>query len=90
MTNLRLGYEVSDSIQLSLDLLNLFDSDDHDVEYFYPSQLIGEPDLWTITTIMFSNPDAASLSAVSALMLTLFCAARWGLEREMTNFKALT
>ena len=43
MTNLRLGYEVSDSIQLSLDLLNLFDSDDHDVEYFYPSQLIGEP-----------------------------------------------
>jgi hypothetical protein len=43
MTNLRLGYEVSDSFQLSLDLLNLFDSDDHDVEYFYPSQLIGEP-----------------------------------------------
>lgn len=42
MTNLRLGYEVSDSLQLSLDVLNLFDSDDHDVEYFYESQLAGE------------------------------------------------
>ena len=43
MTNLRLGYEVNDSLQLSLDVLNLFDSDDHDVEYFYESQLAGEP-----------------------------------------------
>ena len=42
MTNLRLGYEVNDSLQLSLDVLNLFDSDDHDVEYFYESQLAGE------------------------------------------------
>lgn len=43
MTNLRLGYKVSDSLQFSLDALNLFDSDDHDVEYFYASQLAGEP-----------------------------------------------
>lgn len=42
MTNLRLGYELSDSLQLSLDVLNLFDSDDHDVEYYYESQLPGE------------------------------------------------
>lgn len=42
MTNLRLGYEVNDSLQLSLDVLNLFDSEDHDVEYFYESQLAGE------------------------------------------------
>ena len=42
MTNLRLGYEVSESLQLSLDVLNLFDSDDHDVEYYYESQLAGE------------------------------------------------
>ena len=42
MTNLRLGYEVSESLQLSLDVLNLFDSDDHDVEYYYESQLSGE------------------------------------------------
>ena len=42
MTNLRLGYEFSESLRLSLDVLNLFDSDDHDVEYFYESQLPGE------------------------------------------------
>ena len=42
MTNLRLGYKVNDSLQFSLDALNLFDSDDHDVEYFYESQLPGE------------------------------------------------
>tara|TARA_A100001388_G_C28534877_1_gene387404 strand:+ start:177 stop:674 length:498 start_codon:yes stop_codon:yes gene_type:complete len=42
MTNLRLGYEVSESLQVSLDVLNLFDSDDHDVEYYYESQLAGE------------------------------------------------
>ena len=39
MTNLRLGFDISDSLQISLDLLNIFDSDDHDIEYFYESQL---------------------------------------------------
>ncbi len=29
---------------LFLDVLNALDSDDHDVDYFYPSRLAGEPD----------------------------------------------
>ncbi|MCP5348112.1 MAG: TonB-dependent receptor [Pseudomonadales bacterium] len=42
MVNLRLGYQVTANLQLSLDALNLLNSDDHDVEYFYESQLPGE------------------------------------------------
>ncbi|GAB5500659.1 MAG: TonB-dependent receptor [Pseudohongiellaceae bacterium] len=42
MVNLRLGYEVSANFNVMLDLLNLTDSDDHDVEYFYESQLASE------------------------------------------------
>ena len=45
MTNLRFGFDISESIQISLDLLNIFDSDDHDIEYFYESQLLGEQQL---------------------------------------------
>ncbi len=44
MVNLRLGYQVTSRLQFTLDTLNLFDSDDHDVEYFYESRLPGEPD----------------------------------------------
>jgi hypothetical protein len=29
---------------LGLDVLNLLDSDDHDIDYFYPSRLPGEAD----------------------------------------------
>lgn len=29
---------------LGLDILNLLDSDDHDIDYFYPSRLLGEPE----------------------------------------------
>lgn len=42
MLNLRLAWQVSDSLAVNLDVLNLTDSDDHDVEYFYESQLAGE------------------------------------------------
>ena len=42
MVNFRVGYAFSDNISLALDVLNLFDSSDHDVEYFYESQLPGE------------------------------------------------
>ncbi|MEZ5489538.1 MAG: TonB-dependent receptor [Gammaproteobacteria bacterium] len=42
MVNLRIGYQVTPRLQLTLDTLNLLDSDDHDVEYFYESQLPGE------------------------------------------------
>ena len=42
MANLALGW-VSDRWRIQLDVLNLFDSDDHDVDYFYASRLPSEP-----------------------------------------------
>lgn len=42
MVNLRLSWQASPSLRLAIDALNLLDSDDHDVEYFYESQLPGE------------------------------------------------
>lgn len=42
MVNFRVGYAFNDNLSLALDVLNLFDSSDHDVEYFYESQLPGE------------------------------------------------
>ncbi len=42
MVNLRVGYAFTDNVSLALDVLNLFDSADHDIEYFYESQLPGE------------------------------------------------
>ena len=61
MTNLRVGYELSDSLQLSLDLLNIFDSDDHDVEYFYESQLLSEPEAVADNHYHVFEPRAARL-----------------------------
>jgi len=42
LVNLRFGKEWQ-QFALYLDVLNAFDSDDHDVEYFYASRLAGEP-----------------------------------------------
>jgi TonB dependent receptor-like, beta-barrel/TonB-dependent Receptor Plug Domain len=42
MANLALGWS-DENWRLQLDVLNLFDSDDHDVDYFYDSRLPGEP-----------------------------------------------
>lgn len=42
MLNLRMAWEVSEQLDLSLDLLNLLDSRDRDISYFYESQLPGE------------------------------------------------
>ncbi len=42
VVNLRTGVEFGD-IELALDLLNAFDSRDHDIDYYYASQLQGEP-----------------------------------------------
>lgn len=42
LANLGLGYSISDNLELNVDILNLFDSGDYDVEYFYESQLPGE------------------------------------------------
>lgn len=40
--NLRVGYE-REHWHVAMDVLNLLDSDDHDIDYFYESQLAGEP-----------------------------------------------
>lgn len=42
LVNLRLTYAPMPKLSITADVLNLFDSDDHDVEYFYESQLPGE------------------------------------------------
>jgi TonB dependent receptor len=42
LVNWRMGYELNEEIQLTLDVLNLLDSNDRDIEYFYESQLTGE------------------------------------------------
>ena len=41
-SNLALGWSMDDW-QVQLDILNIFDSSDHDVDYFYASRLAGEP-----------------------------------------------
>lgn len=41
--NMKLGYQVNDW-QFSADLLNLADSNDHDIDYFYESRLLNKPE----------------------------------------------
>jgi len=41
MANLALGWS-DDAWRIQVDVLNLFDSDDHDIDYFYASRLPGE------------------------------------------------
>ena len=42
IANLALGWSNNDW-RLQVDVLNMFDSDDHDIDYFYASRLQGEP-----------------------------------------------
>ena len=42
VANLRVGYRFED-LTFKLDVLNLFDSNDHDIDYFYPSRLANDP-----------------------------------------------
>lgn len=42
LLNLRMAWDINECLALNLDLLNLLDSDDHDVEYYYESQLATE------------------------------------------------
>jgi len=42
LVNLEAGYHITDNIQLSAVLYNVFDSRDNDITYFYESQLPGE------------------------------------------------
>lgn len=41
--NLRVGYHVNSNLTVSVDVLNLTDSDDHDIDYYYESRLATEP-----------------------------------------------
>jgi len=43
LANLEVGYKLTPSIRLALDVFNLFDAKDSDVDYFYASRLPGEP-----------------------------------------------
>jgi len=42
IANLRFAYNFTDNLSATLDVLNVFDSDDRDIQYFYESQLAGE------------------------------------------------
>lgn len=42
MASLALGWH-NEALRLQLDVLNIFDSEDHDIDYFYASRLPGEP-----------------------------------------------
>lgn len=43
LTNLRVAYKVSSQAEITLDIFNLLDSKANDIQYFYESQLPGEP-----------------------------------------------
>jgi outer membrane receptor protein involved in Fe transport len=43
ITNLRVGYKIDPKWRVHMDVYNLFDRKDSDVDYFYESQLRGEP-----------------------------------------------
>ncbi|MEX2131457.1 MAG: TonB-dependent receptor, partial [Pseudohongiellaceae bacterium] len=44
LVNLETSYQINPRWSISLEVLNLFDSDDFDITYFYESQLANEPD----------------------------------------------
>ena len=39
----RVGYKISQSVKVALDVFNLFDRKASDIDYYYPSRLKGEP-----------------------------------------------
>ncbi len=43
VVNANIGYRFDNGVRLQLDLLNLFNSKDHQIDYFYASRLPGEP-----------------------------------------------
>jgi outer membrane receptor protein involved in Fe transport len=63
LANLEVGYKLTRSIRLALDVFNLFDAKDSDIDYLYASRLQGEP-LDGITDIHFhpALPRTARLS----------------------------
>jgi outer membrane receptor protein involved in Fe transport len=63
--SLRAAYKFDASTRLNLDVLNLFDRKAHDIDYFYASQLRGEPA--PVNDIHFhpAEPRALRLSLVT-------------------------
>lgn len=43
LVNLKVGYRITENMEVNADVLNVLDSDDHDIDYFYESRLPGEP-----------------------------------------------
>ena len=43
VVNARVGYRFENGVRVHLDVLNLFNSQDHQIDYFYASRLLGEP-----------------------------------------------
>jgi outer membrane receptor protein involved in Fe transport len=43
LLNADVGYKLRDDLRLGIEIFNLLDSEDSDIEYFYPSRLSGEP-----------------------------------------------
>ena len=43
LVNLQAGYRMKEDLSFHVDVLNLFDAEDNDIEYFFESQLAGEP-----------------------------------------------
>jgi hypothetical protein len=42
LVDLRVGYKLSERARLWLDILNLFNTGAHQIDYFYPSQFANE------------------------------------------------
>ena len=42
LVNMLVGYRITQSVRLSMEVLNLFDAQVSDIDYYYESQLVGE------------------------------------------------
>jgi hypothetical protein len=44
LVNAQVGYRLTEKVHLVLDVFNLFNTKASDIDYFYTSRLLGEPD----------------------------------------------
>ena len=75
LVNLEAGYHITDNIQLSAALFNVFDSRANDITYLYESQLPGEAE--PVTDIHFHPVDAAHLPVDPARHVLIPCRDRY-------------
>jgi outer membrane receptor protein involved in Fe transport len=64
LVNAEAGYHVTDDLDLSLAVFNLFDDDGNDITYFYESRLPGEPR--PVADIHFHPVEPRTLRATAA------------------------